>query len=191
MFNKLTRGVAAGGMVAVLLAQAVPAFAAAATVRVDPAQRDVPAAGQTTTLEVRVNTDTPSLGWQFGFTFDPAAPNHFRFRLGPEVEIALAAQVRANGDVPPGVGETVELFACRDRRGMIAAYDRLLSDAMAGDALLFARQDEVENAWRIVEPALASPPAVEAYETGTWGPAAAARLAEPYGGWHSPLASPC
>src|SRR5204862_209760 len=79
-------------------------------------------------------------------------PNYFRFRLGPEVEIALAARIRASGDVPVGVGETVELLACRDRRGMIDAYDRLLGDAMAGDSLLFARQDEVENAWRVVDP---------------------------------------
>jgi glucose-6-phosphate 1-dehydrogenase len=144
-----------------------------------------------TATEVLVRLRPPPQRVFSGFAFEAAAPNHFRFRLGPEVEIALAAQVRANGDVPPGAGETIELVACRDRREMIDAYDRLLSDAMAGDALLFARQDEVENAWRIVEPALASPPAALEYETGTWGPAAAARLAEPYGGWRAPLASPC
>jgi glucose-6-phosphate 1-dehydrogenase len=121
-----------------------------------------------------------------GFEFRNIAPNYFRFRLGPEVEIALAAQIRASGDVPAGVGETVELLACRDRRGMIEAYDRLLSDAMLGDPLLFARQDEVEQAWRIVDPARAAPPLPELYEPGTWGPAAADRLAAPYGGWWSP-----
>jgi glucose-6-phosphate 1-dehydrogenase len=121
-----------------------------------------------------------------GFQFADGAANYFRFRLGPEVEIALAAQIRANGDVPAGVGETVELLACRDRRGMIDAYDRLLSDAMLGDPLLFARQDEVEQAWRIVDPALAAPPPLEVYEPGTWGPAAADRLAAPNGGWWSP-----
>ena len=121
-----------------------------------------------------------------GFEFKNNTPNYFRFRLGPEVEIALAARIRANGDVPPGTGETVELLACRDRRGMIEAYDRLLSDAMHGDPLLFARQDEVEQAWRIVDPALAAPPPIEGYEPGTWGPAAADRLAAPVGGWWSP-----
>ena len=80
----------------------------------------------------------------------------------------------------------MELLACRDRRGMIDAYDRLLSDAMHGDPLLFARQDEVEQAWRIVDPALAAPPPLEVYEPSTWGPAAADRLAAPYGGWWSP-----
>jgi glucose-6-phosphate 1-dehydrogenase len=121
-----------------------------------------------------------------GIEFKDGAANYFRFRLGPEVEIALAAQIRANGDFPPGVGETVELVACRDRRGMIDAYDRLLSDAMNGDQLLFARQDEVEQAWRIVDPVIATPPALEVYEPGTWGPAAADRLAAPYGGWWTP-----
>jgi glucose-6-phosphate 1-dehydrogenase len=121
-----------------------------------------------------------------GFEFRGAASNYFRFRLGPQVEIGLATQIRANGDVPPGVGETVELLACRDRHGMIDAYDRLLSDAMLGDPLLFARQDEVEQAWRIVDPALAEPPPLDVYEPSTWGPAAADRLAAPYGGWWSP-----
>jgi glucose-6-phosphate 1-dehydrogenase len=121
-----------------------------------------------------------------GVAFAGDVSNYFRFRLGPEVEIALAANIRANGDVAPGVGETVELLACRDRRGMIDAYDRLLTDAMQGDPLLFARQDEVEQAWRIVDPVIADPPPVEMYEPGTWGPAAAERIAAPYGGWWTP-----
>jgi glucose-6-phosphate 1-dehydrogenase len=139
-----------------------------------------------TATEVLVRLRPPPQRVFSGFAFSESAPNHFRFRLGPEVEIALAAQIRASGDVPAGVGDTVELFACRDRRGMIDAYDRLLSDAMAGDALLFARQDEVENAWRIVDPALEAPPPLEEYESGSWGPAAAERLAAPFGGWRAP-----
>jgi glucose-6-phosphate 1-dehydrogenase len=141
--------------------------------------------------EVLVRLRRPPQRVFSGFAFSEGTTNHFRFRLGPEVEIALAAQIRANGDVPPGVGDTVELYACRDRRGMIDAYDRLLSDAMAGDPLLFARQDEVENAWRIVEPALKSPPALAVYEPGSWGPAAAEALAAPYGGWRAPDAPLC
>jgi glucose-6-phosphate 1-dehydrogenase len=121
-----------------------------------------------------------------GVAFSEGVPNYFRFRLNPEVEIALGAQIRASGDVPPGVGETVELLACRDRRGMIEPYDRLLSDAMAGDPMLFARQDEVENAWRIVDPAFSSPPPLEEYAPNSWGPPAAERLAAPYGGWRAP-----
>jgi len=138
-----------------------------------------------TATEVLVRLRRPPQREFSGFAFT-AGPNYFRFRLGPEVEIALAAQIRTNGDVPVGVGETVELLACRDRRGMIDAYDRLLSDAMAGDSLLFARQDEVENAWRIVDPVLAAPTPVEEYEPNTWGPVSADRLAEPFGGWWAP-----
>jgi glucose-6-phosphate 1-dehydrogenase len=144
-----------------------------------------------TATEILVRLRRPPQRVFSGFAFSEGAPNHFRFRLGPEVEIALGAQIRANGDVPPGVGDTVELFACRDRRGEIDPYDRLLSDAMAGDSLLFARQDEVENAWRIVDPVLKSAPALEFYEPGTWGPASAEALAAPHGGWHAPAQSPC
>jgi glucose-6-phosphate 1-dehydrogenase len=144
-----------------------------------------------TATEVLVRLRRPPQRVFSGIEFSQGAANHFRFRLGPEVEIALGAQVRASGDVPPGVGETVELFACRDRRGMIDAYDRLLGDAMAGDPLLFARQDEVENAWRIVEPALVAPPEIEQYAPGSWGPASSDRLAAAYGGWRSPGASLC
>jgi glucose-6-phosphate 1-dehydrogenase len=144
-----------------------------------------------TATELLVRLRRPPQRVFSGFEFSEAAPNYFRFRLGPQVEIALAAQIRADGDVPLGVGDTVELFACRDRRGTIDAYDRLLGDAMAGDPLLFARQDEVENAWRIVESALKAPPALETYEPGSWGPAAADRLAAPHGGWRVPGHSLC
>jgi glucose-6-phosphate 1-dehydrogenase len=138
-----------------------------------------------TATEVVVRLRPPPVRRFSGFAFRDTDPNYFRFRLSPEIEIGLAAHIRASGDVPPGVGETMELLACRDRHGMIDAYDRLLSDAMTGDSLLFAREDEVENAWRIVDPALASPPPIEEYEPNTWGPAAAERLAAPFGGWQA------
>jgi len=70
------------------------------------------------------------------------AANYFRFRLGPEVEIALGAEILASGDKPAGARESVELFACRDRHGMIEPYDRLLSDAMEGEG----REDAVLSA---------------------------------------------
>jgi glucose-6-phosphate 1-dehydrogenase len=117
-------------------------------------------------------------------------PNYFRFRLGPEVEIALGAEILASGDTPAGAGESVELFACRDRHGMIEPYDRLLSDAMDGDPLLFARQDEVETAWSIVDPILSDPPPLGDYEPGSWGPKQADAMAAPIGGWAAPRPSP-
>jgi glucose-6-phosphate 1-dehydrogenase len=116
-------------------------------------------------------------------------PNHLRFRLGPEVEIALGAEVRPAGDRPPGSSETVELFACRDRRGVVGPYDRLLGDAMEGDALLFSREDEVEAAWALVDPVLSKLPPVYSYEPGTWGPEEAEEVAAAGGGWHQPRGS--
>jgi glucose-6-phosphate 1-dehydrogenase len=118
------------------------------------------------------------------------AANHFRFRLGPEVEIALGAEVLAGGDLPAGVGESVELIPCRDRHGLIEPYDRLLSDAMNGDPLLFARQDEVETAWSIVDSLLREPSPVNPYAQGTWGPAEADRMVAAIGGWSAPQVSP-
>ena len=67
------------------------------------------------------------------------------------------------------------------------AYERLIGDAMAGEATLFARQDVVEAAWVIAEPILETGNDVYAYECGSWGPAEAERLVEEVGGWHDPM----
>jgi glucose-6-phosphate 1-dehydrogenase len=66
------------------------------------------------------------------------------------------------------------------------AYERVLSDAMAGDATLFAREDYVEEAWRIVDPALKAGTPVHEYEPKTWGPTEVERVTPP-GGWQNPL----
>ncbi len=66
------------------------------------------------------------------------------------------------------------------------AYERVLSDAMAGDATLFAREDYVEEAWRIVDPALKAGTPVHEYAPETWGPEAIAGI-EPPGGWRNPV----
>jgi glucose-6-phosphate 1-dehydrogenase len=65
-------------------------------------------------------------------------------------------------------------------------YERLLSDAMRGDASHFAREDAVEETWRIVQPPLDAPPPVEPYEPGSWGPASANKLVAGYPGWREP-----
>jgi glucose-6-phosphate 1-dehydrogenase len=139
--------------------------------------------------EVLVRLRPPPQRVFSGVEIPAHSPNHFRFRLGPEVEIALGAEVLAGGDVPAGVGESVELFACRDRHGMVEPYDRLLGDAMAGDALLFARQDEVETAWSIVDALVHEPFPVKPYARGSWGPAEADRMGAAIGGWSQPQAS--
>jgi glucose-6-phosphate 1-dehydrogenase len=70
--------------------------------------------------------------------------------------------------------------------GDMDAYERVLTDAMGGDATLFARQDYVEEAWRIVDPALKTDTPVFKYEPQTWGPKEVERVTPP-GGWHTPL----
>ena len=66
-------------------------------------------------------------------------------------------------------------------------YERLLGDAMKGDATLFAREDAVEAEWRIVAPILADPTPPHEYRPGTWGPVEADRLIDRPGGWHKPV----
>lgn len=138
-----------------------------------------------TATEVLVTLKPPPQRRFSGREFERHAPNHLRFRVGPNVEIALGATVLATGG--RGHTENVELYACRDADGQTEPYDLLLGAAMAGDHLLFARQDEVEGAWRIVDPMLADPPAVVDYVPGSWGPDAARALIASPEGWHDPV----
>jgi glucose-6-phosphate 1-dehydrogenase len=116
--------------------------------------------------------------------FPTAAPlsNYFRFRILPRQTIAFGVTVMDAADQL--IGQRAELVASRqpgaDER---AAYERVLSDALAGDATLFARMDYVEEAWRIVDPVLTMHSQVREYEPGTWGPAVRAQDIAPPGGW--------
>ena len=112
--------------------------------------------------------------------------NHVRFRINPEVAIAIGATVMDADDRM--TGEQVELLASR-RPGAeeVDAYERVLGDAMAGDRTLFAREDYVEEAWRIVDPALKSDSPVHPYQPGTWGPPEVDAQVAPPGGWHNPV----
>lgn len=110
--------------------------------------------------------------------------NYVRFRLGPDVAIALGARAKLPGERM--AGENVELFVCHQHSDEMDAYERLIGDAMLGDATLFARQDEVEAAWRIVDPILALKSDVQTYPVDSWGPAQANAMMEPFGGWRSP-----
>jgi glucose-6-phosphate 1-dehydrogenase len=109
-----------------------------------------------------------------------------RFRLGPEVAIAIGAKIlKEKGPL----GEDVELYACQHpERDEIGPYGHLLSEAMAGNALLFTREDAVEAAWRVVEPVLGSLTPVHEYEQGTWGPEEADLFISPHGSWPAPEA---
>ena len=111
--------------------------------------------------------------------------NYFRFQFNPEVEIAVGTQVKEPGEVMRG--HQVELLAGSETgKEMMDAYERLLGDAMRGDSTLFARADEVEAAWRVVDPVLSADTPVYEYEQGTWGPPEADRHVVPPGGWKKP-----
>jgi glucose-6-phosphate 1-dehydrogenase len=111
--------------------------------------------------------------------------NYYRFRLGPDFELSLGARVKRPG--PLMVPMPVELSAVKyTSTDEMDAYDRLLTDAMRGDQLLFVRQDAVEAAWAIVDPILGDCCPTEMYEPGTWGPPDARELAAEVGGWHDP-----
>jgi glucose-6-phosphate 1-dehydrogenase len=118
------------------------------------------------------------------FPSSPLTPNHMRFRISPEVAIALGMMVIGPGEVM--LGESAEMLAshhpCPDE---MDAYEAVLGHAMAGDATLFAREDYVEEAWRIVDPVLKADAPVYEYEPGTWGPKEADQNSPP-GGWHNP-----
>ena len=118
----------------------------------------------------------------------PAAGNYVRFRLSPQVAIALGARVKRPGEEM--VGDPLELSLVegpeQGKGGEMDAYERLLGDAMEGDATLFARQDAVEAAWAIVDPLIRDPHPPYEYEPGTWGPREADRLVAEVGGWNTP-----
>jgi len=115
-------------------------------------------------------------------------PNHVVFRLGPDVRISLGARTKIPGDRM--VGEEVELVAAHPPTEEMTAYERLLTDAMEGDAELFSRQDVIERSWEIVDPILDDATPVLPYAAGSWGPPEADRLVEGVGGWHNPEAGP-
>ena len=113
--------------------------------------------------------------------------NHLRFRISPEMTIAVGTTVMAPDEVLKG--ETVEMVASRHPRPEeMEAYERVLGDAMAGDATLFAREDYVEEAWRIVDPVLKAGTPIYEYEKGAWGPSEVDQKVSPAGGWHNPAA---
>ena len=115
----------------------------------------------------------------------PEETNHLRFRLSPEVIIAVGARVKKAGELM--VSEPTELkLVHQSSPDELDAYERLLGDAMNGDSTLFSREDSVEAAWAIVDPILDAPTALHSYEPGTWGPADATRLTADIGGWHAP-----
>jgi glucose-6-phosphate 1-dehydrogenase len=110
-----------------------------------------------------------------------------RFRINPVVEVAMGLNVMDREE--KGDGETVELLASSHPVGNEDAYERVLTDALAGDRTLFAREDYIAEAWRIVDPIVKADTAVYHYEPATWGPKEVERVT-PQSGWHDPILTP-
>ena len=132
-----------------------------------------------TATEILVKLKEPPLG-----KLAPGS-NYLRFRLGPTLSLSLGAQIMG-----PGAGMNsclTELKAIDGQQSEeLGPYERLLGDAMHGDAMLFVRQDGVEAAWSIVDPILGNVTPLHTYEPGSWGPAEADRLTSDMGSWHNP-----
>lgn len=111
-------------------------------------------------------------------------PNALRLRISPEILFALDMNVLGADEQKPG--HSVEMVACRRQNAdEPSAYERVLGDAMQGDATLFARQDYAEEAWRIVDAVLKADTPVHEYEQNTWGPSEVDQIIVPPGGWHN------
>jgi glucose-6-phosphate 1-dehydrogenase len=128
--------------------------------------------------QVVFNEATPSMG------------NYVRFRVSPQVQIAIGARAKRPGEGM--AGEPLELSVVDQQQtqgkegGRLGDYARLIGDAMAGDATLFARQDVVEAAWAIIDPVIHGPSPMFEYDPGSWGPPQADRLVADMGGWNTP-----
>jgi glucose-6-phosphate 1-dehydrogenase len=119
------------------------------------------------------------------FTDAHIPQNYIRFRISPDMTIAMGVSVASAED--QSKRDAVELEVSRQpQREEMEAYERVLTDAMVGDSSIFARQDYVEEAWRIVDPVLKADTPVYTYEPHSWGPKEADALAPP-GGWVQPV----
>ena len=142
----------------------------------------------TTATEVLIEFKQPPRLFFARSKSEPPHPNHLLFRLKPGERVAVSVQIKRPGE--PLHGRTVDLIYDYDehREGpREEAYARLLDSALEGDQRLFARADGVEEAWRVVAPALEKRSPVIVYAPGSWGPAAAEELIAGDGGWHCPV----
>jgi len=139
---------------------------------------------QITCTEVLVELKAPPRS-VFGESIsDLGRTNFVRFRLGPDVAIGLGVRSKVPGEAMLGRG--IQLLATQDVAEEMGPYERLLADAMKGDATLFAREDAVEAEWRVVASILGDVTKIHEYEPGTWGPPEADGIFDSPGGWHDP-----
>jgi glucose-6-phosphate 1-dehydrogenase len=118
------------------------------------------------------------------FAAEAPPQNYVRFRISGDPVIAIGASIKTAGDQLRGC--SIELIADQEcGEDTMLPYEELLGDAMAGNQTWFAREDYVEEAWRIVDPILDQPNVIQ-YQPGSWGPAEADKLIEPLGSWWDP-----
>jgi glucose-6-phosphate 1-dehydrogenase len=134
--------------------------------------------------EVRVELHRPPKDVFADHTEMPHDNNYLRFRLSPHVILAIGAMAKSPGD--GFEGQPRELLLCNDAPGAMSAYERLLGDALHGETLLFAREDGVESAWRVVDRVLTDHGPALPYPKHTWGPDASNTLVNDPHGWHNP-----
>ncbi|MEI6323420.1 MAG: glucose-6-phosphate dehydrogenase [bacterium] len=135
-----------------------------------------------TATEVRVQFHRPP---DVVFTEEQAPFHNFvRFLFSPRIEIGIGMQVKIDGERM--VGEPVELKVVDQQPDEMTPYERLIGDAIRGDQALFARQDVVEEGWRIVEKIIGNTGPVHTYKKDTWGPEEVNEVLLPSGGWHGP-----
>src|ERR1700743_2456315 len=134
-----------------------------------------------TCTEIQVHLRLPPTMYK---SYHPEA-NYIRWRISPDVVLAFGVNVTS--PERESKSQLSELQVARHPSAKeMDAYERVLGDAMAGDATLFAREDYVEEAWRIVDPALKASTPIFEYDPQSWGPAEAERIA-PSVGWRNPL----
>ena len=116
-----------------------------------------------------------------GETFEP---NVLRFRIWPESEVGLTL----NGKRPGAgwVAQREDLAFAQQPGSDMRPYDRLIGAALTGERWLFAQQQTVEAAWRVVDPVLGPVVPVQPYARATWGPKDADRLLPEGHSWHDP-----
>ncbi|MBF6557814.1 MAG: glucose-6-phosphate dehydrogenase [Acidimicrobiales bacterium] len=115
---------------------------------------------------------------------DPPAGDYLRFQLTPAMSISLGTRSKRPGEAM--IGEALELYACHQSDTVTPPYQRLIGDAAKGDQSLFARQDSVEAAWRVVDGVLNDRTPVNDYEPGSWGPSEADQVLVHGDQWHAP-----
>lgn len=137
-----------------------------------------------TATEVLVELRSPPVAIFPDAVPPPGRGNYIRFGIAPNPAIAVAARVKTPGE--EFRGQQHELLLSEAHRKEEEPYERLLGDAIAGNGMLFTREDAVEAAWAVVDPVLTHHHRSIPYLPGSWGPAEADALVADFGAWHRP-----